>query len=90
MLQESEIHQTSILEDDHLREVMLQLSSKAIYVSTGSACAARNVKPSHVISAMKRDRKIANSSLRLSLGTKTTDNEISLCIKNIKKIFLDL
>ena len=67
-------------------EIMLQLSARNVYVSTGSACNARNINPSHVITAMGGDPQIAASSLRVSLGSGTSDSEMSLLIGHLKEI----
>ena len=49
-----------------------------IYVSSGSACAKG--KPSHVLQAMKLDRDLADSALRISFSTENTEDDIdALC-----------
>ena len=68
------------------REIMLQLSSRGICVSTGSACSNHNVNPSHVIYSMRGKNTIADSSLRVSLGIQNSDSEMALLAKSLKKI----
>lgn len=48
------------------REILLKLSANHIQVSTGSACTAGSVEPSHVIQAMGKSRDYARSCLRIS------------------------
>ena len=45
-------------------------------VSTGSACAAGAVEPSHVLRAMGRSEEEARGAVRVSLGWSTTEREI--------------
>ncbi len=48
----------------------------SICVSSGSACSSGKVKVSHVLSAMGHDDDVAESSVRVSLGYKTTEEEV--------------
>ncbi len=57
-----------------------------IIVSTGSACASGDGKPSHVIMATKNDAEIAHSSVRFSLGLDTTENDINHVMKYLPGI----
>ena len=52
------------------------LDMAGICVSTGSACASGSKEPSHVLLAMGIDRARADSSLRISIGRETTEEEI--------------
>ena len=49
---------------------------EGIAVSTGSACSEGNVEPSHVLLAMGQSNTEAISSLRLSIGRFTTNEDI--------------
>ena len=68
------------------REVMLKLAARGISISTGSACSSGSVKPSHVISSMGGGNQVAISSLRVSIGTKTSNDELNLLINTLEKI----
>jgi cysteine desulfurase len=59
------------------------LNEKGIYVSTGSACSSKNLKPSHVLLAIGLKPENAHGSIRISLSKYTTDNEIKELIKNM-------
>ncbi|MFA5133368.1 MAG: cysteine desulfurase family protein [Patescibacteria group bacterium] len=61
--------------------MVLYLDSKGIYASTGSACSSRSLKPSHVLLAIGLNDEMAHSSLRLTLGKKTTREDIGYVIK---------
>lgn len=57
--------------------------------ATGSACAQKNLKPSHVLMAMGRTEAEASASIRISLGWNSTEEdvlkftqELVECVKN--------
>lgn len=54
----------------------MNLDLEGIAVSTGSACSEGNVDPSHVLLAMGLSREEASSSVRLSLGRFTREEDI--------------
>lgn len=56
--------------------IQLYLDAEGIIVSTGSACAAGNGKPSHVLMALKNDAEVAHSSVRFSFGLESTEKDI--------------
>lgn len=66
--------------------LLLALDLEGIAVSSGSACSSGTVKPSHVLSAMAVDHEDATSSLRLSLGITTTDEDVDATIAAWNKI----
>ncbi len=58
------------------------LDLEGICASSGSACSAGSLEPSHVILALGVERKEANSLVRFSLGRESTLDEIIL-VENI-------
>ena len=56
--------------------IQLYLDAEGIMVSTGSACAAGDIHPSHVLMATCGDAEVAHSSIRFSLGLDTTTEDI--------------
>jgi cysteine desulfurase len=53
-------------------------------VASGSACATTSAEPSYVLRALGRSDRLAQSSLRLSLGRYTTADEIDVAIAAIQ------
>lgn len=71
--------------------IQLYLDAKAgIAISTGSACAAGDGKPSHVIMATVNDAEVAHSSIRFSLGLNTTKQDINKVTKVLPNIINNL
>ena len=64
--------------------------SKDIAISSGSACTAQTVEPSHVILALGHNEEYAHSSIRIGLGRFTKEEDVSHCtnvvLKMIKKL----
>lgn len=58
--------------------LVLYLDKEGFQVATGSACAARNDAPSHVLLAIGLSPDEANASLRITLGRQTTGDDISV------------
>lgn len=56
--------------------IQLCLDAEGIIVSTGSACAAGDTKPSHVLMAKTGDVEIAHSSIRFSFGVNNTTSDV--------------
>jgi cysteine desulfurase len=54
-----------------------------IAVSSGSACASGSAKPSSVLLALGRDRKLASASLRLGIGRFNTREDIEMAAVGI-------
>lgn len=48
-----------------------------VAVSSGSACSAESTAPSHVLTALGRDEKLAHASLRFGIGRFNTPEEIT-------------
>jgi cysteine desulfurase len=56
--------------------VLAGLDLEGICASSGSACSAGSLEPSHVISAMGFEKEFSNSLIRFSLGRETTEQDI--------------
>lgn len=61
----------------------LMMSLPGIAVSSGSACTSASLAPSYVLKALGRDDQLAHSSLRISLGRQTTQDEIDAVLVEI-------
>ncbi|MCY6958741.1 cysteine desulfurase NifS [Clostridium brassicae] len=66
--------------------LFITLDSMGIYASSGSACSAGSVEPSHVLTAIKVPNDMIKSSIRFSMGEKTEEEEIDYLIKNLREI----
>ena len=64
---------------------LLAALSRNIAVSNGSACNSAAINPSHVLTAMRIGRNLALSTLRISLGKYTTEEDIQQAILIITK-----
>jgi cysteine desulfurase len=58
-------------------EILAGLDLEGICASSGSACSAGSLEPSHVVEALGIDRRLANSLVRFSIGRGTTEEEVS-------------
>ena len=61
------------------------LDEDGIAVSSGSACSVGRLKPSHVLLAMGYEPELAMGSLRISIGWKTTEEEVDSIIKAVRQ-----
>lgn len=66
--------------------LLLLLDAQGVQCSTGSACSAGIAQPSHVLIAMGMSAKVARSSIRFSIGTTTTEQEIDKAISVINEV----
>ena len=65
--------------------ILIDLSEKGIFVSTGSACSAHNLKSSYVLSAIGRHDEDLNSNIRFTLGRYNTRMEIDKTVEAISQ-----
>jgi len=56
--------------------LLANLDLEGICASSGSACSAGSLTPSHVVSALGVDSKLANALVRFSLGRNSTVQEV--------------
>jgi len=61
----------------------LMMGIKEIACSSGSACTSASLEPSYVLKALGVGDELAHSSLRLSLGRWTSEEEVDYAIENI-------
>ena len=71
-------------------EVLLHaLEDKKIYVSTGSACHSRQDAPSHVLQAMKLNKRELESAIRISLSYQTTAQDLEYLMDYLPNLVED-
>jgi|ERR1035437_1707154 cysteine desulfurase len=63
-----------------------RLDAAGVYVTSGSACAAHSLEPSHVLLAMGLSENLARSAIRFSLSVFTTEEEINFAVQNLIEI----
>jgi len=63
----------------------LIMGIKGLAVSSGSACTSASLEPSYVLRALGRSDELAHSSLRMTIGRFTTDEEIDYAIATIRE-----
>lgn len=66
--------------------LVLMLDAAGICASTGSACNAADLEPSHVLAAIGRSEDIIHGSLRLTLGRDTTKADLTYTAKTLGRI----
>ena len=70
--------------------IQLYLDAEGIIVSTGSACAAGDTKPSHVLMTKTGDAEVAHSSIRFSFGLENTFRDVERVMEVLPGIILRL
>ncbi len=63
----------------------LIMGIKGLAVSSGSACTSASLEPSYVLRALGRSDELAHSSLRMTIGRWTTEEEIDFAIQTIRE-----
>jgi cysteine desulfurase len=61
--------------------LLIALDLDGVCVSTGAACASGTLQASHVLTAMGLSAKQARSSVRLSVGPRTTADEVDTAVE---------
>ena len=68
----------------------LIMGIKGLAVSSGSACTSASLEPSYVLRALGRSDELAHSSLRMTFGRFTTEDDIDYAIQSIRENVLKL
>ena len=63
----------------------LIMGIKGLAVSSGSACTSASLEPSYVRRALGRSDELAHSSLRITIGRWTTEEDIDYAVKTIQE-----
>ncbi len=62
----------------------LIMAVKELAVSSGSACTSASLEPSYVLRALGRNDELAHSSLRITFGRMTTEEDVKFAAELIK------
>jgi cysteine desulfurase len=63
----------------------LIMGIKGLAVSSGSACTSASLEPSYVLRALGRSDELAHSSLRMTIGRWTSEEEVDYAVATIKE-----
>lgn len=70
--------------------LLAHLDKEGIYVSSGSACSSQKDKPSYVLAAIGLSPQLIGSSIRFSISSLTTINEIRHTVLILSKLVTQL
>jgi cysteine desulfurase len=69
-------------------EIVEKCAAQGIYFSAGAACHHGSVVPSETLVAIGADAERAKRTLRITTGTKTTEQDITTCVNALKKLLM--
>ena len=67
-------------------ELLFELDKVGICASAGSACSTTNPMPSHVLTAIGLNDKLANSTLRTSFGRDNSKEDIDYLVEQLSNL----
>ena len=71
-------------------ELLLKLDEKGICASAGSACSTGSSSPSHVLTSIGVDSKMAEGTLRVSFGEENSKEDVEYLVENLEDIVIEL
>ena len=66
--------------------LLLLLDARGIEASSGSACTSGSLDPSHVLLAIGRPHEVAHGSLRLTINSENTLEEMDYIVEQTKEV----
>jgi cysteine desulfurase len=67
------------------QSLLYEMDLRGVAVSSGSACTAGSIEPSHVLRAMGLPYALAHGSMRISLGRYNTEQEIEPLVRAVRE-----
>lgn len=71
-------------------ELLLKLDEKGICASAGSACSTGSSSPSHVLTSIGLDSKIADGTLRVTFCEENSKEDVEYLVENLENIVREL
>lgn len=71
-------------------ELLLKLDEKGICASAGSACSTGSSSPSHVLTSIGLDSKMAEGTLRVSFSEENSKEDVKYLVENLENIVIEL
>jgi cysteine desulfurase len=78
-------HASFVIDDVEGDSLLMRLDREGVYASSGSACTSGSLEPSHVLLAMGISPEEALSSLRLTVGKRTTEADVDAAVEVIQE-----
>lgn len=75
-----------LFESADAEALLWKLDKKGICISTGSACSSGRAAPSHVLMSIGLSKKLANGSIRITLGDDNTKEDIDYLVESLVEI----
>jgi len=72
------------------QDMVMRLSARGIYVSSGSACESKKEKEEHVLKAIGLKRDMIENSIRISLNEDTSKNDAEHFIRVLKDLYREV
>jgi cysteine desulfurase len=66
--------------------ILHRMDLMGISISTGSACNSVNTEISHVLKAIQLEEKLAKGTIRISLGSNNTEEDVDCIVGALTKI----
>ena len=66
--------------------ILLALSEEGLCASAGAACSSGSLEPSHVLTAMGIDSRLAHGAIRFSLSYETTGEDVDRALEIVPRV----
>ncbi|MCX6639946.1 MAG: cysteine desulfurase family protein [bacterium] len=66
--------------------ILMHLSIRGVYVSSGSACSSKSLTPSSVLTAIGLKHEDAHGSIRFSFSKLNTPKEVDVAVEKVKEV----
>ncbi|MBL8134925.1 MAG: cysteine desulfurase [Anaerolineae bacterium] len=77
-------HASFVVDGVEANTLLMHLDTRGVLVSSGSACKTGNPEPSDVLLAMGLSREAALSSVRLTVGRSTTEEDVAYAVEALR------